>query len=94
MIDSGEFWIVDQNDKWDSPHRIGSSPAILADNWEGNAIAGRVLMMKVVDSKNQITNDELNQLHRTWETHVEEGSLSEIRKIARWQAEDRQKLPK
>src|SRR5437667_6779686 len=31
MIDRGEFWIVDEDEQWKSPHHIGSTVVILAD---------------------------------------------------------------
>lgn len=86
-IERGEFWIVDEKDDWDSPHRIGSSPAILADNWEENAIAGRALRMMIVDSSHPATPDELRLMHSTWYSRVK-GSLQEIYKLSGWEIEN------
>ncbi|KAH7210787.1 uncharacterized protein BKA55DRAFT_599866 [Fusarium redolens] len=83
-IERGEFWIVDEKDDWDSPHRIGSSPAILADNWEENAIAGRAFRMMIVDSLHPATPDELRLMHSTWYSCVK-GSLQEIYKLSGWE---------
>jgi hypothetical protein len=87
VIERGEFWVIDENDNWVSPHRIGSSPAILADNWEENVIAGRRLRMMIVNSSHQATPDELHLMHSTWNSHVK-GSLREICKLSQWESEN------
>lgn len=70
VIERNEFSVVNDNKSLVSPHRIGFSLGILADNWEENVIAGRTFRMIAADACHVATPDELFFMHRTWHSHV------------------------
>ena len=80
-IELGEFYIIDEDGRCDSPHRIDSHPVILADNWGKYAKAGRRFRMMVLDPAARC--DEKRLLHDTWDCYVKE-SFEVMSQLAGW----------